>query len=150
MSTDGKIELRAANAADEPFLLALRRSAMAEHHTLLGLNITDADDLARVRYHFDDAQVVCCAGAPIGLFKAFRENGGWVLSQFQLERAFRGRGLGKMLIGELLAKAEAERVPVFLKVLKGNPAQGLYRRLGFEEAETSEYSVSMVWRPEQP
>lgn len=43
----------------------------------------------------------------------------------------RRQGLGTALIGALLDQAAAEGRRVLLEVAKGNPAAGLYRRLGF-------------------
>ena len=42
-----------------------------------------------------------------------------------------GRGIGSHLVRELLARASAARRPVRLRVFKVNPAQRLWRRLGF-------------------
>lgn len=48
---------------------------------------------------------------------------------------FRGRGLGKALLGDILEKAEAARKAVGIHVEKANPAMRLYHRLGFRTIE---------------
>ena len=45
------------------------------------------------------------------------------------------------VIGTLL------RSPARLQVLRGNPAHGLYQRLGFQEIGTDPMYIQMVWTP---
>lgn len=63
----------------------------------------------------------------------------WVLWQadlihlvdLALSRAMRGRGLGTALLVAVCATADEVGLPVILSVNRANPAQRLYRRLGF-------------------
>jgi ribosomal protein S18 acetylase RimI-like enzyme len=45
--------------------------------------------------------------------------------------AFRGRGIGTALLNGVIRTADAAGKPVRIHVERFNPAQGLYRRLGF-------------------
>ncbi len=125
------IDLRPATAADLPFLLELRRLTMSEHLLRVGEPTDEAAHAARVQAHFDDAQVILQGGERIGLLKLNRGGATWHLHQIQILPAHQGRGIGAAVIGEVLAQAAARQVAVQLSVLHGNPARGLYERLGF-------------------
>lgn len=45
--------------------------------------------------------------------------------------AFQRRGLGTMLVKQVVERADKEGLPVCLRVLRVNPAKSLYERLGF-------------------
>lgn len=58
-----------------------------------------------------------------------------------------GRGIGTAVLGEVLAQARETGMRVSIHVEKNNPAQRLYRRLGFEpQGEEGPYWL-MVWSP---
>lgn len=52
--------------------------------------------------------------------------------QIQIVPALQGRGIGECVLNTVLRAAQADALPVTLKVIKGNPAKRLYDRLGFE------------------
>ncbi len=131
MQRDTEIQLRPATEADVPFLLDLRRQTMSEYLRASGVPQSDAEMEQRVRLRFECAQIVLCAGEPIGLFKAAREGSDWALLQIQIAPAQQGRGFGARLIRELLLDAQQAGASVRLNVLRANPALRLYRRLGF-------------------
>lgn len=124
--------LRAAQEADVPFLLHLRETAMDPYHRAAGVFQTPAEMEERVRSHWDEARVIEVGGEPVGLWKLWRQPEVWWILQVQLMPAHQGRGIGAALIRELIDEARAAGVALQLKVLKINPAQRLYRRLGFE------------------
>ncbi|MCF4005964.1 ribosomal protein S18-alanine N-acetyltransferase [Corynebacterium uropygiale] len=50
-----------------------------------------------------------------------------------VDPALQGQGIGRLLLGNLLAVADALRAPIFLEVRTDNaPARGLYESVGFE------------------
>jgi GNAT superfamily N-acetyltransferase len=53
------------------------------------------------------------------------------LEHFYLAPGHQGRGLGGAVLRVLLARTDAESVPVRLDVLQGSPARRLYERHGF-------------------
>lgn len=57
----------------------------------------------------------------------------------------RGAGLGGAILAEVLAEAEAAGKPVRIHVEKLNPAQRLYRRLGFRPVEDQGVYSLMEW-----
>ena len=71
------------------------------------------------------------AGQPIGCL-----NVTWLPGEVKLNRVFllppfQSLGIGSRLVGQVVADAETAGLPVRLRVLKVNPAQRLYARLGF-------------------
>lgn len=56
-----------------------------------------------------------------------------------VDPAFWGHGAGSLLMREVMAKAAAEGLPVYLEATE--EAVGMYRRLGFEEVDGFEMSI---------
>ena len=141
--------LRPAREADFPFLRALRAQSMREHLENSGLAYDEAAQAARILDRYDCARIVVCDGADVGLFKVCREGSPWELIQIQLLPAVQGRGLGAALIRDLLADAAAAAagVAVELSVLKANPAQRLYARLGFRPVGEEARAYTLRWTP---
>lgn len=81
-----------------------------------------------------------------------------------VDPAFWGNGAGPLLMREVMGKAAAEGLPVYLEATE--EAVSMYRRLGFEEVDGFEMSIPpslgsekpyelyrewcMVWHPPSP
>lgn len=126
------LTLHPALAADEYFLFELRKATMTGHLTRVGAPADDAAHRARLLHRYDAAQVIAIDGTPAGLLKAHRTDTEWVVIQIQILPALQGRGIGERVLNRVLRAADADALPVTLKVIKGNPAKRLYDRLGFE------------------
>ena len=57
---------------------------------------------------------------------------------------FRGQGLGTRLLEALTEAARGHYRAVSLSVSRGNPAERLYRRAGFELAAEGDSSITML------
>lgn len=138
---------RPATESDIPFLVALREDTMDAHLAASGVDIHSGDPaaarLARVRQHFDCAQILLFEGRPAGLLKVVKGPDSWQLLQIQLSPRLQGLGHGRALVDQLLAEADAAGVDVTLNVLRANPAKRLYERLGFEQAGEDEHQFQM-------
>lgn len=141
--TQPTFTLRPAQEADVPFLLQLRETAMDPHHRAAGIFQTPAEMEERVRSHWDEARVIEVGGEPVGLWKLWRQPEVWWILQVQLMPDHQGRGIGAALIRDLMAEARAAGVACQLKVLKSNPAQRLYERLGFVIVGEDEHGWEM-------
>lgn len=141
--TSPALTLRPATEADLPFLLALRKATMTEHLRRAGAPDDDGHHLERIRHRFEDAHIVWADDRPAGLFKASRDAAAWRVVQIQIDPAFQGQGLGRRLLAELLAQADAQGVAVTLSVLHGNPARRLYESLGFTPIEENRLEIEM-------
>lgn len=122
--------LRPATDADRAFCWQLHVQTMRRHvDATWGWD--EADQRERFEQAFDAAtlRIVEVDGAPAG---ALRVDAGEVpvrLLSIAIAPSHQRRGLGTALIGQVID--EAAGVPVWLQVLKVNPARALYERLGF-------------------
>ena len=67
------------------------------------------------------------------------------LTFLQIAPALQGQGLGAALLRQLQDEAAAAGVGLALGVLKRNPAQALYRRLGFVDDGENELEYLLRW-----
>ncbi len=125
------------------FLIDLRRLTMWPHFEHSGLSINQEEQLERVLYRLDCAQIVTIDGADAGLFKVVRETDPWELTQIQLHPQYQGHGIGAALIKRLLDEASMAGTRVDLDVLRANPAKRLYERLGFRVVAEDTHSYLM-------
>lgn len=101
------------------------------------------------RAHFPSAafDVIVVGGEPAGRLYVDRRADELHIIDIALLPAFRRLGIGTQLLTALLAEAGAAGVPVRIHVEVNNPAQTLYRRLGFVPVGTTGVYALMEWRP---
>lgn len=101
---------------------------------------------ARV-YPDADWLLVVGNGAPVGRLIVWRAPAEWRLVDIALLPAWRGQGLGTLLLQTIQAGARQAGAPCLrLMVDMQNPARRLYERLGFVTEEESIPAVSMRWQ----
>lgn len=143
-----RLSLRAATAADQPFLRQLYGSFRAEELEPVPWppaakeQFLDSQFALQTRHFttvFADADflIVEDAGRPIGRLCLHRAREAYLVVDIGFLPDRRGRGLGSQLLDHVRALAGAEGVSVVrLHVSIHNPrAQALYRRLGFAVVE---------------
>jgi GNAT superfamily N-acetyltransferase len=127
--------LRAAQRNDEDFLFALHRDAMRAY-----VDATWGWDEEWQRAHFaanyaPERQAVIVHGGTtlrdVGRISLTRHWRKIFLRDIELIRPERNRGVGTVIINAVLALARDSDRYVELRVLRCNPAQRLYARLGF-------------------
>jgi GNAT superfamily N-acetyltransferase len=59
--------------------------------------------------------------------------------------AYQGRGIGRVILQQTMARAKGRGVPVRLGVLLKNRARVLYERLGFRETGRTDTHILMEW-----
>ncbi|MGL6259720.1 GNAT family N-acetyltransferase [Vibrio sp. WXL210] len=142
------IKLRPAKESDVDFLIGLRNQTMTGYLQDVGMPTSKEAFEERVRHAFEHAQIVEDDGLPIGLFKVefTPENNHWFLVQIQIDPRYQGRNIGRYLIENLIETAQVTKATVGLGVIKTNPAQRLYTRLGFKVVGESqqEYLMQLV------
>lgn len=92
-------------------------------------------------------QVVELDGRPIGCLLVTRNAEEIRLQRMFLLPEFQGRGIGTHLVEQLIAEARQAGLPLRLRVFHVNPAQRLYRRLGFAVTGETETHVLMAYDP---
>ena len=138
------VRLRPAAAADFAFVHAARVAGLREHVARLW-GWDDAAQEARFRARFDPAgyQIIVVDGQDIGALSVLWSEQEVLLVDIELLPAWHGRGLGTAIVRASIAEAHAAGLPLFLQVLRGNPARRLYERLGFRETGETESHIRM-------
>ena len=139
------LRLRPATAGDREFLWRLHREAMRDYMDRTW-GWDDAWQRARFDENFDTAplRMVEYGAHTIGYMSVQRSGDEIFLAAIEIAPKFQNQGIGTRLIGNVLDEADRLRLAVRLRVLKVNPARGLYERLGFQCAsETSTHFVMM-------
>ena len=84
----------------------------------------------------------------IGSINLVDEPESLLLSGFELDPAYQGRGIGTEILKRLQTEAAVRRVSLFLGVFVVNTrAKRLYDRMGFEEVGRDEVKIKMRWVP---
>ena len=87
----------------------------------------------------EDYQIIEIKGQIIGFFKITRSTTDIYLGEIQIETNYQKQGIGTAIIKSIIKEAKKNHQRLWLKVIRGNPAERLYRRLGFivfEESHT--------------
>ena len=99
------------------------------------------------QYDHLDRRTICINGFSAGRLLVDRPASGFTVVDIGLLPSFRGRGIGTLLISDLLEEAAELDVPVHLTVPKNNPAMHLCERVGFTNAVDMGTSVLVTWQP---
>lgn len=142
------VTTRPIRKADVAFAEALYLATMLPLLTDLGRGNVD---LLRARfaqgYRPKRSRIPQVSGTDVGWLQLSTGSAGYHLDQLHLLPAWRRLGIGSVLIGRILRRAGRAGVTVGLDVVRGNPALGLYRRLGFHVVAEDDQKYGMLWRP---
>lgn len=97
-------------------------------------------------YHDSRFLIVEHAGRPVGRLILHQEVEVRIVDIAVAPEA-QGQGIGTAVLGEVLAQAREAGLRVTIHVEKNNPAQRLYRRLGFEQQNEEGPYWLMAWQP---
>jgi GNAT superfamily N-acetyltransferase len=143
------LELRPAAESDFETVFAITMATMRAYVEATWGTWDDDEHRSRVRDSFEPSthRLVHVDGQLAGLL-ASKEHAEHVqLVKVFLLPPFQGRGIGTRLVRQVLAQAAAQERPVRLRVLRVNPAQRLYLRLGFVLIDETPERLTMEWRP---
>jgi ribosomal protein S18 acetylase RimI-like enzyme len=97
-------------------------------------------------YNAETISVIQLDGEDIGMLKTEKRKDHICFGDIQLKEAFQRRGIGTSLMRDVMKKAKAEGLPLWLRVLKENPVMKLYNRLGFVKTKELKYCHALEWR----
>lgn len=140
------ITYRKASENDIDYLLDLRTKTMNPHYADSHLPTDRETTLQRILYQFDKAYIILLNNEPAGLLKINKADDKTEILQLQIDPTQQGKGLGKMILKDILEEASKEEKTVELSVLKTNKAQHLYTRLGFKTVGEDEHSYFMEFQ----
>ena len=148
---------RPANDADKGFLLNLFAQERAAELMLAGLDATQREMFVQMQFRARQTsyaanyptamqEIICTEdGTPAGGILVERTADGMRLIDIAVINSKRRQGLGTELIRALQQECHARGWTLRLQVLKGNPAERLYQRLGFEVAGEGPLRRQMIW-----
>jgi ribosomal protein S18 acetylase RimI-like enzyme len=152
--------LRPETEADVPFLRRLYISTRWEELAPL-VDWTDAQKIAFLDSQFDAQRsyylsnyasaafdVLEAQGVPAGRLYLDRQANTLLVVDIALLPEWCGRGIGTALLEAMFAEARLSGKGVTISVEKFNPAQRLYRRLGFREYAEDDVYWFMHWSPQ--
>jgi len=133
---------RAAAAGDGDFLFHLYASTRADELAVAGWPAAQLESFLRMQFHarrqsyesiYPEAKqtILLSDGVAAGAAIVCHGSEEIRLVDIALLPEFRHRGLGTLWIGRLIQQARTADRPLRLSVLRGNPAERLYQRLGF-------------------
>lgn len=153
------LTMRRATAADEPLLFALFSSEKAREFAPLGLAAEQLDPLLQMQFRarqtgyahtFPAATdfILCLEdGTAVGRHLVERQQDCYRCIDIAVLDEHRKSGIGTWALRQIQQIAAAEQLPFRLRVMKNNPAQRLYLRLGFIKVSADELSYEMEWQP---
>ncbi len=143
--TPMKYVLRNMTERDIDWLYNLRTKTMSKYIIDSGDQFTQESQTGRILKEYESIKIVRVGNQDIGMFKVKRDSSEWSIIQIQLIPSFQRFGIGSDLVQSLQIEALKKKIPVFLSVLKVNPARHLYERLGFEIVEETGKSYTMLY-----
>jgi len=132
-------KFRPASSDDYDFLRALHRNTMKDYvEKTWGWDEEDEEKRFKESFDPDKLSVVVVEGSDAGMIVVEDKGTELFLSKIQILPEYQGRGLGTIIVNDLIKKARQRMIPVALQVLKVNPAKKLYERLGFMQIGETE------------
>jgi len=135
-----RVTFEPAVAADAEALVAIRIAAMRE--SLVRLGRFDPQR-ARDRFlaGFDPALTrhILAEGEHVGFVVVRPQDDGLLLDHLYLLPRAQGRGIGAAVLADVLARADASRLPVRVGALRGSDSNRFYLRHGFVLVEQGEW-----------
>jgi ribosomal protein S18 acetylase RimI-like enzyme len=142
------VSLRAESATDADFLLQLYLSVRWPELASTGWPDAAKQSFLSSQFHIQTQQyganypgmerwIVQSADSAAGRLYLLNRKTELRVVDISLLPEWRGQGIGTALLRQTAGRADALGIPLRLHVEQHNPALRLYKRLGFEERETS-------------
>lgn len=128
-----EVRLRKATAEDSEFAYQTKKAAFHGYvEQVEGWNEAAQRQLHGQRFRAQTYYVLQASGFDVGILALVRTPDEIKLNQLFILPEYQGKGYGGACMCNLIAEAEAGKMPIRLKVLKMNPrALAFYQRLGF-------------------
>lgn len=152
------LTLRPETGADESLLFELYASTREDELALTGWDAATRESFLRMQFNAQRAgyremfpagefSVVLTGGAPIGRLVVNRLPEEIRVVDLVIAAAHQNRGIGTVLMKQLIDESDGTNKPVRLHVLRGSRAFDWYQRLGFRVMEDSEVHIEMERLP---
>jgi GNAT superfamily N-acetyltransferase len=142
--------LKRSTAADKEFVFRVTEEAMRTY-VELAFGSWDAEAQRRRSDESIDPKtyrLIVVNGEQAGILVVENRPAEIFLAKVFLLRRFQRQGIGSILIRRLIERAEAERKPLRLRVLRVNPAKSLYERLEFTVTHSTKHHHQLEYVPQ--
>ena len=102
------------------------------------------DSLFRHNFNPQEYQIIEVEQQFAGFYKLIVSTAEIYIAEIQIESQYQNRGIGTSLIKSMINQAQLQNKRLWLKVVRGNPAEKLYQRLGFVTLEISSTHKKMA------
>jgi ribosomal protein S18 acetylase RimI-like enzyme len=152
------ISFRPETEADAEFLYQLYTSTREEELNQTDWPYSQKEAFLRQQFHAQtvhykehysaaDYRIILENGEPIGRLYLHQQEADLRIMDIALRPEHRGRGIGEMLLREILDDAGKRGHSVSIHVEIFNPAMRLYQRLGFRQIDTYGVYHLLEWKP---
>ena len=119
-------------ASDIEFLYALHVATMKEYVAQTwGWDETFQESRFRETFDPEDTRIITLDSRDIGMVATEERDADVFLALIEVDPEHQHQGIGTAIIQKIIAAGIRQKKPVFLHVLRVNPARRLYERLGF-------------------
>jgi ribosomal protein S18 acetylase RimI-like enzyme len=123
-----QLEFRQATEADLVFLDEMHACCMKSHVA----KVYEWDsELFRRTFNPQSTEIVLVDDVEVGMLQVSLRENELYLGNLLVSPDFQNRGVGTAAIAHVIERSQSIGLPIELQVLKQNPAQRLYERLGF-------------------
>jgi len=151
-----RVHYRPVVETDTPFLRALYASTREQEMEMLPWTPEQKREFLDFQFsaqtkHYEESYglaeflIMELDGAPIGRLYIFRGPEEIEIIDIALLPEFRGKGLGRQLLQEIIDEGKRDDKIVTIYVEHFNPARHLYDRLGFQHVDTNGVYHLMKW-----
>lgn len=91
--------------------------------------------------HINDMRIIQIDNTDIGITTFYEENNEFVIGLTLIHPDFRNKGIATQIINSYIKIAQEQKKNINIKTYKYNPAQNLYKRLGFIEDNIDETHI---------
>src|SRR5215471_2815980 len=138
-----RIALRPARPGDFDYCARLYFEGMENIIEELNLNMDAQVAGFRQRWDMTQVRIITLDGTDIGWLQSFVRDDALFLGQLFVDRALRRQGIGTEVVKDSIEEAARAGQAITLGVVKTNPAQRLYERLGFRTTHEDERKFYM-------
>lgn len=140
-----RVDLRPSTPGDEVFVNALTRETMRPYVESTWQSDTEREHYYQLNaFKQEHTRIIQLDGIDIGRLSVIRQPDKMVLDEVHIRPQNQGLGIGSFIVTTVVETAMARRIPLYLQVLKANPARNLYQRKGFVSYSEDEQRCYMV------
>jgi len=140
--------LRQVTNADFLFMREAKFDGMRPYvEAIWGWNQQQQEQIFADKFDATHSRIVVVGGVDAGFIHVMDGSDSRFLAGIFLTAPMRRRGLGSVILRDLMDGAAAHGQAVTLRVLKVNPARNLYKRLGFTVTGETDAHFLMRWTP---